>query len=115
MSLRFGPDGKPNGPGRFPHLRIKPTPPRVDPHAKAPPGLPKNFYDNDWYQSLDQIERRKLDAQEAVDLSFPKMIIWSVLHLSIHIASNQASSVLQNASNMSDCKLIARCHLEIQP
>lgn len=71
MSLRFGSDGKPNGPGRFPHIRIEPVSKRLDPHAKAPSKLPLNFYDPVWYRSLDQIECQKLDAKPEIDLTFP--------------------------------------------
>ncbi|KAF9442934.1 hypothetical protein P691DRAFT_680527, partial [Macrolepiota fuliginosa MF-IS2] len=75
MSLHYGADGKPNGPGKFPHICVHPISQHNDPHTKAPQRLPRNFYNDDWYQSLDHFEQKKLDAQAVIDLSFPMKII----------------------------------------
>lgn len=75
MSMRYGPDGKPNGPGRFPHVRIDPISQRPNRCAKAPAKLPRNFYDPDWYRSLDRIQRQNLGAKPEIALTFPPAII----------------------------------------
>ncbi|KAF9000894.1 hypothetical protein BDQ17DRAFT_1327538 [Cyathus striatus] len=36
--------------------------------CSAIPGLPRNFYDDTWYESLSNRDRRYLDVQDAVDL-----------------------------------------------
>ncbi|KAJ3563555.1 hypothetical protein NP233_g8866 [Leucocoprinus birnbaumii] len=78
ISFRYGSDGKLLGPGQFPRIRISPSDEIEDRDAKAPPGLPRNFYDDDWYQSLDATGRRKLNAQPRIDLTFSKATIRTI-------------------------------------
>lgn len=41
---------------------------RVDEKARAVPGLPQNFYDEDWLKTLDQKKKKKLKMAPPVDL-----------------------------------------------
>lgn len=79
IALRYGPDGKPQGKGRFPRVRTQREPPRKDYEAPAVKNLPTNFYDPLWYESLDEMEKIDLGAQPAVDLTFPSRILRYVL------------------------------------
>jgi hypothetical protein len=53
--------------GAFPHPRVSSR--RVERCWKAPRGLPLNFYDQKWLDSLGDIERDELDIQPPVDLT----------------------------------------------
>jgi hypothetical protein len=64
--------------GKFPKPRYNPLtrdPPRQlneDRYCSdVVPGLPLNFYDEAWVNSLDPLERQSLNATNAVDLTLP--------------------------------------------
>jgi hypothetical protein len=71
LSTRFGTDDRAL-PGQFPHPRIESR--RVEGHARAVRGLPVNFYNRDWLESLDTFERTTLNVQPGIDLSFSPQI-----------------------------------------
>lgn len=67
LSTRFGTDDRPM-PGQFPHRRVASR--RIEAHNPAPQGLPLNFYDPVWLQTLDGFGRESLDIQPPIDLTF---------------------------------------------
>lgn len=60
------------GRGPLPRRRVQTS--RIISHRHAPIGLPFNFYNPDWYNSLDPVEQRRLEPKPAVDLSFSPRI-----------------------------------------
>ena len=57
--------------GNAPRTRYHPTEPMIEENAQAPPGLPINCYDANWYKSLREIELVELGADmKAYDFSF---------------------------------------------
>lgn len=72
LSTRFNGDGRAT-PGKFPRLRIRSTKRGVAKCAEVP-GLPKNFYDEKWLNSLHEEDRNDLEMQPALDLSFTPYI-----------------------------------------
>ncbi|KAF7759866.1 hypothetical protein Agabi119p4_6158 [Agaricus bisporus var. burnettii] len=46
------------------------NPPRVDETSRAVKQLPRNFYDDQWYNNLNDLERSHIDAQPEVSLAF---------------------------------------------
>lgn len=67
LSTRFGSDDRPT-PGQFPHRRIPSK--RIEAYHTPPQGLPRNFYDPVWLQTLDNFETETLNIQPPIDLSF---------------------------------------------
>jgi hypothetical protein len=35
---------------------------------EAPPGLPSNFYDHDWYENLTNREKYELSTQKSIEI-----------------------------------------------
>ena len=66
LSSRFDSSGRAKR-GAFPHKRVPSS--RVEHNAEPVPGLPRNFYDPIWLQSLSEHGRRKLQIQHSVDLT----------------------------------------------
>lgn len=79
ISLRYGPDGKPQGKGKFPRVREQPNPPRKNYEASVPQGLPLNFYEPLWYDTLDDMQKEDLGARSPAHLTFPSKILQYVL------------------------------------
>lgn len=73
LSTRFGTDDRPR-PGNFPHRRL-PSSNRLEAHAPPVPGLPENFYDPVWLQTLDGFETKQLNIRPPIDLTFPPGIM----------------------------------------
>lgn len=71
MSTRFQVNGQPL-PGAFPHYRVNSG--RIEDDAPPVVGLPRNFYDEDWLENLDEIELEKLDVQPPMDITFSPAI-----------------------------------------
>lgn len=63
-------DGYPKR-GNWPTYRVQTSTPRKDTTHRLVPHLPRNFYDDTWFQGLSDMERRRLDAQDELDLAFP--------------------------------------------
>lgn len=74
IALRYSPDGKPQGKGKFPRIRTQPVQPRKDYEAPVAKMLPENFYDPIWFATLDEDSRTVINAQPEVDLIFPDKI-----------------------------------------
>jgi hypothetical protein len=55
---------------RYPSLKHKPTTPT--------PGLPINFYNKSWWESLEEDEKKSLDASESLNLELPDEVKRSV-------------------------------------
>ena len=72
VSSRFAADGRATK-GKWVRNRVRST--MVDRESKPIPGLPHNFYDQNWLRSLSPKERRTLKAHEAIDLSHSEEII----------------------------------------
>ena len=72
LSTRFGTDDRPT-PGQFPHPRVNSQ--RMEHRARPVKGLPRNFYDAEWLQTLDQFEYNALDIRPEVDLTFSADIL----------------------------------------
>ncbi|KAF8870421.1 hypothetical protein BD779DRAFT_1455421, partial [Infundibulicybe gibba] len=72
MSTRFTSNDRAT-PGKFPHPRLVSR--RLETHDTPVPGLPINFYNAHWIQSLDSFERDKLDVQPPLDLTFTQNIL----------------------------------------
>ncbi|KAK7008437.1 hypothetical protein R3P38DRAFT_2551166 [Favolaschia claudopus] len=72
-STRFEANGSATR-GKFPRARIRNTarPPVV---TAGPSGLPSNFYDTEWVDSLPDLDRRALNMQGPLDLSFSPNIL----------------------------------------
>jgi hypothetical protein len=61
--------------GKFPHTRIA-LPNRKERCLDAPvKGLPRNFYDDDFYARLNKLERKELNAQKPIDLTFTPEVL----------------------------------------
>jgi hypothetical protein len=74
LSTRFSTGNRATA-GKFPHVRIHISE-RNERHLDTPvAGLPRNFYNQDWMDSLDRRERAALRIQEPVDLSFSPDIL----------------------------------------
>ncbi|EKM74859.1 hypothetical protein AGABI1DRAFT_47339 [Agaricus bisporus var. burnettii JB137-S8] len=56
--------------GNWPTIRTQINPPRVDETSRAVKQLPRNFYDDQWYNNLNDLERSHIDAQPEVSLAF---------------------------------------------
>ncbi|KAF9039790.1 hypothetical protein BJ165DRAFT_1530814 [Panaeolus papilionaceus] len=81
LSLRY-PDGENPTPGKFPVQRLHPltlTPPAAarmeKAHDDVVPGLPINFYCEEWLKEQTPEQIAKLHAVEAVDLTIPDEIL----------------------------------------
>jgi hypothetical protein len=59
--------------GAFPHHRISSK--RVENHWKPVAGLPINFYDQAWLETIDDYERQDLKAKPQLDLTFTPSIL----------------------------------------
>lgn len=71
MSTRFQVNGRPL-PGALPHYRVNSD--RVEEDAPPVVGLPRNFYDEEWLEDLDEIELEQLDVQPPMDITFSPAI-----------------------------------------
>ena len=56
-------------PGARPHIRIRGQYPPPSAH-RAIAALPRNFYDQAWYDSLTEIQQVQLSAQDPIELPF---------------------------------------------
>ena len=65
LSSHFTANGKVKK-GAFPRLRV--TGKKVDEEAVPPAGLPRNFYDEEWYNNQDEFTRLNLQAKEPVEI-----------------------------------------------
>ncbi|KAJ2912346.1 hypothetical protein MD484_g8069, partial [Candolleomyces efflorescens] len=81
LALRF-PINQPRGVGRLPKGRYDPeamNPPRNSVeetvHPECVPGLPANFYDSDWLQSLPRFEKDRVRPTSPINLAIPDYII----------------------------------------
>jgi hypothetical protein len=96
MSTRFAANDRPLA-GRFPHRRIPSK--RMEPVDIPVPKLPRNFYDPNWLETLDEIERDILQIQPAIDLAFSPQISLHVFPLFpfiwAHIFSQHRRAILQ--------------------
>ena len=54
-------------PGNRPHVRVRPAR-KVSQRRNIPPYLPRNFYDDDWYDGLTAMQKRELAAVPPVRL-----------------------------------------------
>lgn len=66
ISTRFALNDRPL-PGQFPHRRISSN--RREVIDKPPEGLPLNFYDPVWLNTLDEEDRQQLQATPPIDLT----------------------------------------------
>ncbi|KAI9434625.1 hypothetical protein H4582DRAFT_1818480 [Lactarius indigo] len=64
-------DGRPR-PGKFPHVRIDSN--RVE-NRDPVRNLPRNFYREDWLDTLDDYELRELNIHKPVNLALPDRIL----------------------------------------
>lgn len=69
LDHRFAADGRTTR-GKWTRNRVQS--PKVDQTAQAIKGLPSNFYDRAWLESLSPKKRRRLDVKEAIDLTHTK-------------------------------------------
>ena len=76
LSMRFHP-GRHRTVGNLPHTRVLQLSDQREERGFSAPvkGLPENFYDPDWLEDLDEHQKRNLDLQPGVDLTFPSRII----------------------------------------
>lgn len=68
-------------------------------------GLPRNFYDDDWYKTLDEVEKSIVDAnEEVVDIPF---LVWSFFSTSdaqlAHVHHFKKGSI-QKRSSITRCR-----------
>lgn len=61
--------------GNWPTIRTETNPVRVDRTCKAVKQLPRNFYDDQWYNSLNDFERSHINAQPEVSLDFSQELL----------------------------------------
>lgn len=74
LLTRFHP-GQRRTAGNLPHDRLV-SGQRDERGFSAPvKGLPRNFYDAEWLEDLDEHQKRDLQLKPAVDMTFPKRII----------------------------------------
>ncbi len=66
-------DGYPKR-GNWPKYRIQTNASRKDTTHRLIPHLPRNFYDDTWFQALNDMDRQRLDAQEELNLTFPSEV-----------------------------------------
>ena len=64
-------DGRPR-PGKFPHIRIDSN--RTE-NRDAVRNLPRNFYQEDWLETLDKHELRALNMGKPINLVFPVRLL----------------------------------------
>ena len=99
MSTRFAANDRPLA-GRFPHRRMPSK--RMEPVDTPVPKLPRNFYDPNWLETLDEIECDILQIQPAIDLTFSPQISLYVFppfpSIWAHIFSQHRRSILQRQS-----------------
>lgn len=69
MSTRFQANGKRQR-GRLPRHRFPASTSGPPPVSGYPKGLPSNFYDQTWLETLDDFEKRQLKVKKAINLSF---------------------------------------------
>lgn len=67
--LKGGPFGDT---GNFPVNHKKPAETIFDKRTAAPKGLPRNFYDADWLQLLEEHEVAALEMKDDLDLTIPE-------------------------------------------
>jgi hypothetical protein len=75
LSNRFAADGRATK-GNWVRDRVRST--RVDKESKPIPGLPYNFYDQNWFGTLTPEEKQALRVGEEIDLSHSEEIIQRV-------------------------------------
>ncbi|KAG2741572.1 hypothetical protein P692DRAFT_201726484 [Suillus brevipes Sb2] len=59
--------------GAFPHRRYPSS--RIDTKTSPVPGLPKNFYDEVWFASLNAVEQKALRSLPSVDITLPAAVL----------------------------------------
>ena len=91
LSTRFQSNGRAKR-GKFPHPRIRSGRPPIT--GTFVPGLPANFYDDNWLRSLTKFERSQLKIQPRIDLELSPYILRSV---SLSIPSIIPSLTIMNA------------------
>ena len=76
ITARFRP-GRCRTVGHLPHTRVLQSSDQREERGFSAPikGLPKNFYDPDWLENLDEHQKHNLNMQPAVDLTFPLRIM----------------------------------------
>lgn len=72
VSSRFAADGRPTR-GKWIRDRVRST--GINQHSKPVPGLPRNFYDRGWLESLTPEERKALRMDGAIDLNHSEHIV----------------------------------------
>ncbi len=69
MSTRFHKNGK-RKPGRIPRHRFPASASQASNTKIYPKGLPRNFYDETWLDTLDDFEKEQLKIRAPIDLIF---------------------------------------------
>ncbi len=69
MAYRYR-DGFPKR-GNWPKYRVQTNPVRKDTRHRLVCRLPRNFYDDKWYNSLNDMDKKIIDAQKELNLDFP--------------------------------------------
>ncbi|EIW83738.1 hypothetical protein CONPUDRAFT_70696 [Coniophora puteana RWD-64-598 SS2] len=72
LSTRFHADGRPKR-GKLPHYRVPSR--RVEHPDQPEPRLPINFYDEHWYASLSELEKKRLHALPPLDMTHTEDVL----------------------------------------